>query len=32
MFYQIKISALLESISLIDVSVSIGTVEHKADI
>ncbi len=32
MFYQIKISALLESISLIDVSISIGTVEHKADI
>ncbi len=32
MFYQIKISALLESISLIDVSISIGTVERKADI
>ncbi len=32
MFYQMKISALLESISLIDVSISIGTVELKADI
>ncbi len=32
MFYQIKRTALLESIPLIDVSTSIGTVEHKADI
>ncbi len=34
MFYQIKRSALLEFILLIDVtvSVSMGTVEHKADI
>ncbi len=30
MFYQIKRSALLESIPLIDVSISIETVEHKA--
>ncbi len=28
MFYQIKITALLEFIRLIDVSISIGTVEH----
>ncbi len=32
MFYQIKGTALLEFIPLIDVSISIGTVEHKADI
>ncbi len=32
MFYQIKRTALLEFIPLIDVSLSIGTVEHKADI
>ncbi len=32
MFYQIKITALLEFIPPIDVSISIGTVEHKADI
>ncbi len=32
MFYQIKRTALLEFIPLIDVSISIGTVEHKADI
>ncbi len=32
MFYQIQITALLEFIPLIDVSISIGTVEHKADI
>ncbi len=31
MFYQIKRTALLEFIPLIDVSISIGTVEHKAD-
>ncbi len=32
--YQIKstLTALLEVIPLIDVSISIGTVEHKADI
>ncbi len=29
MFYQIKRTALLEFIPLIDVSISIGTVEHK---
>ncbi len=32
MFYQKKRTALLEFIALIDVSISIGTVEHKADI
>ncbi len=32
MFYQIKRTALLEFIPVIDVSISIGTVEHKADI
>ncbi len=32
MFYQLKRTGLLESIPLIDVSTSIGTVEHKADI
>ncbi len=32
MFYQIKITALLEFTPLIDVSMSVGTVEHKADI
>jgi len=32
MFYQIKRTALLKFIPLIDVSISIGTVEHKADI
>ncbi len=32
MFNQLKRTALLESIPLIDVSTSIGTVEHKADI
>ncbi len=32
MFYQIKRTARLEFIPLIDVSISIGTVEHKADI
>ncbi len=32
MFYQIKRTALLELIPFIDVSISIGTVEHKADI
>ncbi len=32
MFYQIKKTALLEFIPLIDVSMSVGTVEHKADI
>ncbi len=32
MFYQIKRTALLEFIPLIDVSISIGTIEHKADI
>ncbi len=32
MFYHIKRTALLESIPLIDVSISIGTVEHKADV
>ncbi len=32
MFYQIKRTALLEFIPFIDVSISIGTVEHKADI
>ncbi len=32
MFYQIKRTALLESIPLIDVSIGIGTVEHEADI
>ncbi len=32
MFYQIKRTALLEFIPLIDESISIGTVEHKADI
>ncbi len=32
MFYQIKRIALLELIPLIDVSISIGIVEHKADI
>ncbi len=31
-FYQIKRTALLEFISLIDVNISIGTVEHKAGI
>ncbi len=31
MFYQIKRTALLEFIPLIDVSISIGTVELKAD-
>ncbi len=31
MFYQIKITALLVFIPLIDVSMSVGTVEHKAD-
>ncbi len=32
MFYQIKKTALLEFIPVIDVSISIGAVEHKADI
>ncbi len=32
MFYQVKRSKRLEFIPLIDVSISIGTVEHKADI
>ncbi len=32
MFYQIKRTALLESIPIIDVSVSIGTVEHEVDV
>ncbi len=32
MFYQIKRTALLEFIPLIDVSINIGAVEHKADI
>ncbi len=32
MFYQIKITALLKFIPLSDVSINIGTVEHKADI
>ncbi len=32
MFYQIKRTALLESIPLIDVSIHIGIFEHKADI
>ncbi len=32
MFYQIKRTELLEFIPLIDVSISIGTVEYKADI
>ncbi len=32
MFYQIKRTVLLEFTPLIDVSLSIGTVEHKADI
>ncbi len=32
LFYQIKRTALLEFIPLIDASISIGTVEHKADI
>ncbi len=32
MFCQIKRTALLEFIPLIDVSIYIGTVEHKADI
>ncbi len=31
-FYQIKRTALLEFIPLIDVNISIGTVEHKAGI
>ncbi len=31
-FYQKKRTALLEFIPLIDVSISIGTVEHKADL
>jgi len=32
MFYQIKRTALLEFIPLIDLSIRIGTVELKADI
>ncbi len=32
MFYQIKRTALLEFIPLIDASISFGTVEHKAAI
>ncbi len=32
MFYQIKRTALLEFIPLIDVSISFGIVEHKAAI
>ncbi len=32
MFYQIKSTALLKFIPLSDVSINIGTVEHKADI
>ncbi len=32
MFYQIKRTALLEFIPLVDVNISIGTAEHKADI
>ncbi len=32
MFYQIKKTTLLEFIPLIDMSISIGAVEHKADI
>ncbi len=32
MFYQIKSTALLEFIPLIDVSISIVAVEHKAEI
>ncbi len=32
MFYQIKITTLLEFIPCIDVSISIGTVEYKADV
>ncbi len=32
MLYQIKKRALLKFIPLIDVSISIGTDEHKADI
>ncbi len=31
-FYQTNITALLEFLPLIDVSISIETVEHKADI
>ncbi len=31
-FYQIKRTALLEFTPLIDVSISIETIEHKADI
>ncbi len=32
MFYQLKLTSLLEFIPLIGVSTNIGTVEHKADI
>ncbi len=32
MFYQIRRTALLDFIPLIDVTISIGTVQHKADI